>query len=109
MGDKEFFDILVVVPLEEELVQVMEVFPGTDNRSTGTSFRYVVDAGANDLRVLVVQQEGMGKAYASRAVKDVLVAYDFGMIVCIGIAGSLTNDLRLCDVCYSEDILDVTE
>lgn len=109
MADKEFFDILIVVPLEEELVQVMEVFPGKDNRSTDTSFRYVVDAGVDGLRVLVVQQDGMGKGYASRAVKDALAAYDFGMITCIGIAGSLTDDLRLCDVCYSEDILDVTE
>ena len=109
MSEKEFFDILVVVPLEEELVQVMDVFQGIENRSTSTSYRFVVDAGVSGLRVLVVQQDGMGKSYASRAVKDVFATYCFGMIICIGIAGSLTDDLRLCDVCYSEDILDVTE
>jgi hypothetical protein len=31
---KEYFDLLVVVPLEEELQEVMEVFPGTENLST---------------------------------------------------------------------------
>ncbi|MCB1467065.1 MAG: hypothetical protein KDK08_07965 [Rhizobiaceae bacterium] len=109
MADKEFFDILIVVPLEEELVQLLEIFPGTENRSTQTSFRYVVDAGVDGLKVLVIQQDGMGKGYASRAVKDALAVYEFGMIACIGIAGSLSDDLRLCDVCYSEGILDVTE
>jgi nucleoside phosphorylase len=109
MTDKEFFNILIVVPLEEELVEVMTVFPGIENRSTETSFRYTVDPGVDGLRVLVVQQDGMGKAQASHAVKDALKIYDVGTIVCIGIAGSLTGDLRLCDVCYSEDILDVTD
>lgn len=27
----------------------------------------------------------------------------------MGIAGSLTGDLRLCDVCYYEDIVDITD
>ena len=109
MSEREFFDVLIVVPLEEELVQVLEVFPGIENRSTRTLFRYVVDPGVERLRVLVVQQDAMGKGAASRAVKDALANYNVGMVVCIGIAGSLTSDLNLCDVCYSETILDITD
>lgn len=51
----------------------------------------------------------MGKGSASESIQDALSLYNFGLIVCIGIAGSLTSDLRLGDVCYSERILDVTE
>ncbi len=109
MSGKECFDVLIIVPLEEELHEVMEVFPGLENRSTETTFRYTVDCGNPDLRVLVVNQEGMGKSHAARVVKDCLAEFNIGTIACIGIAGSLTNDLRLCDVCYTGDLIDVTD
>lgn len=51
---KEYFDLLVVVPLDEELHEVMGVFPGTENRSTSTEFRYVVDSGLSSIKILIV-------------------------------------------------------
>jgi nucleoside phosphorylase len=49
----------------------------------------------------------MGKSHAGRAVSDALQEYDAGLMVCLGIAGSLSDDLRLGDVCYSGAIIDV--
>ncbi|MBH0238471.1 phosphorylase family protein [Methylobrevis albus] len=109
MTGKEFIDVLIVVPLEEELLEVSNVFPFLEDRTDGTSLRYIAENFSSDLRVLVVQQQGMGNSHARRSVHDVLAIYDVGIIVCIGIAGSLSSDLRLCDVCYSESVIDILE
>ncbi|MHC2434492.1 5'-methylthioadenosine/S-adenosylhomocysteine nucleosidase family protein [Bradyrhizobium sp. USDA 4451] len=106
---KEWFDIVIVVPLEEELLTLMEVFSPTVNRSTPSTFRHELGVGHPDLRVLVVQQEGMGRTHAARAVSETLAEFDAGLVVCIGIAGSLTTDLRLGDVCYSSSVADVLD
>ena len=106
---KEYFDLLVVVPLEEELHQVMGVFPGTENRSTSTEFRYVVDSGVSAIKILLVQQDGMGKTNAYKATASALDNFDVGIVICIGIAGSLSADIGLGDVCYSGSVIDVYE
>jgi nucleoside phosphorylase len=108
-GSREWFDIILIVPLEEELLTLMEVFPPTLNRSTDRTFRYEIDVGQTNFRALVVQQEGMGRTHAARAVSETLAEFDTGLIICLGIAGSLTSDLRLGDVCYSNNIADVLD
>jgi len=65
--------------------------------------------GHPGFRALIVQQEGMGRTHAGRAVSETLSEFDVGLIVCLGIAGSLTSDLRLGDVCYSNNIADVLD
>src|SRR6516162_9431910 len=104
---KEYFDLLIVVPLEEELHEVMGVFPGTENRSTSTEFRYVVDSGVSSIKILIVQQDGMGKTNAYKATASALDNFDVGIVICIGIAGSLSGDMGLGDVCYSGSVIDV--
>jgi hypothetical protein len=86
---KEWFDVLIIVPLEEELLTLMEVFPLTVNRSTERTFRYEIDVDHKNLRALVVQQEGMGRTHAARAVSEALFEFDAGLVVCLGIAGAL--------------------
>jgi nucleoside phosphorylase len=105
----EWFDIIVIIPLEEELLTFMEVFPPTTNRSTDRTFRYEVDVQQSGFRALVVQQEGMGRTHAARAVSETLAEFDAGLVVCLGIGGSLASDLRLGDVCYSNNIADVLD
>ena len=41
----EYFDIIVVIPMEEELLEFLEIFPTLENRSTQIEFRYIVDSG----------------------------------------------------------------
>jgi nucleoside phosphorylase len=106
---KEWFDVLIIVPLEEELLTLMEVFPLTVNRSTERTFRCEIDVDHKNLRALVVQQEGMGRTHAARAVSEALFEFDAGLVVCLGIAGALSSDLRLGDVCYSNNVADVLD
>lgn len=103
---KQFFDILLVIPLEEELLEVQKVFPERVDHSSDTSRRYEAVMENSGLSVLVVQQEEMGRTSARDAVESAFDIYDFGFVICLGIAGSLSDDLRLCDVCYSEHVDD---
>lgn len=106
---REYFDIGLVVPLEEELIQVMEQFPSLENRSTETVFCHVVDSGEPDIRMIVVQQQGMGKMHATNAANFLLDRYAIGLTICLGIAGSLSDDMALGSVCYSGKIVDVLD
>lgn len=105
--NKKYFDMVVIVPLEEELQQLMRVFSPLEDFSTATQFRHTVDGGNSELSTLVVQQEQMGKSSASRAAGSVLNEFDAGLVVCLGIAGGVSADLKLGDVCYSGNIIDV--
>jgi nucleoside phosphorylase len=108
-SSKEWFDIVIIIPLEEELLALLEVFPPTVSRATERAFRYEIEVGNSNLRVLVVQQEGMGRSHAARAVSETLTEFDAGLVICLGIAGSLTSDLTLGDVCYSNSVTDVLD
>jgi nucleoside phosphorylase len=104
---KRVFDILLVIPLEEELLEVQRSFRSVEDLSTDTIYRHRVDVGDPTLSMLIVQQEEMGRNAARDAVEAAFDEFDFSLVVCLGIAGSLTTNLRLCDVCYSYGIYDV--
>lgn len=106
---KQYFDLGLVVPLEEELIQVMERFPSVENLSTDTVLCHVVESGDAELRMIVVQQLGMGRTHAINASNFLLNQYDIGLMICLGIAGSLSDDMSLASVCYSGKIADVLD
>jgi nucleoside phosphorylase len=108
-GPRPYFDVLVIVPLEEELEVFFEEFPQAQDFSNDRTFRSSVQVGEVDPSVLVVRQDGMGKAHATSAASTALQDFDVGMVICLGIAGSLSNDLKLGDVCYSTSIMDVLD
>lgn len=108
MSDSPFYDVAVIVPLEQEVSEVLDVFTFVENHSTDTALRIQVHAGTEH-RILVIQQNEPGKENAARTARHLLSEFDIGLIVCIGIAGSISNDLRLGDVCYSGTVMDVTE
>jgi nucleoside phosphorylase len=106
---RDYVDILVVVPLDEEFEELLRVFPGTSNRSRAAEIRCSVDTGRPNISMLVVKQNGMGKTAAARATANSLSEYDAGIVISLGIAGSLSGDVRLGDVCYTGSVLDVTD
>jgi nucleoside phosphorylase len=107
MAPKEYFDLLAVVPLEEEVEQVLEAFQLIEDRCTATQLRYVLGDGSSPLRALLVQQEAMGKTNANKAATTALEEFDAGLVVCLGIAGSLSTDAQLGHVCYTGTVIDV--
>ncbi|MFL6754778.1 MAG: hypothetical protein ACJ8FI_07860 [Sphingomicrobium sp.] len=99
--DRERFDIAVVIPLEDEIIPFFEIFPSIEDRSDDEFLHHVVDSGHPDVSVMVVQQQKMGRTAAEAATAMVLERYEISLIACVGIAGSLSGDMRLGDVCHS--------
>lgn len=101
------YDLLVVIPLEEEYLEFQKVFPHKQDLTNDGCFMAEVETGSDEISALVIIQEEMGKSAASSAVDEALSRFTISVVVCLGIAGAISKDLRLCDVCYSGNILDV--
>ncbi|MDG5751954.1 hypothetical protein P8R33_12620 [Qipengyuania sp. XHP0211] len=108
-NNRDYFDIGLVVPLEDELLQLINQFPPTENRGTDTVWCHVVESGHADVRMIVIQQSSMGNRHATNATQYLHEHFDIGLTVCLGIAGGISNDLDLADVCYSGHIADVLD
>lgn len=106
---KEYFDIAVVIPLEEELAEFFAIFPSVKDCSSEVTLCHVVESGVSDVKMIAIHQQGMGKTNAIKATQILLDQYEIGVLVCIGIAGSLSDDMRLGDVCYSGSVIDVLD
>jgi nucleoside phosphorylase len=107
--DRERFDIAVVIPLEDEIIPFFEVFPSLEDRSDDEFLHHVIDSGHPDVAMVVVQQQKMGRTAAEEAAEMVLDRYDISLLACVGIAGSLSGDMRLGDVCHSSTLIDVLD
>ena len=106
---KRFVDIIVIIPLEEELKQFCNIFKTIEDCSTTNMWRHIVDSGVPDISILAVQQIGMGRQHATIASSAALSDFDCNLLVCLGIAGGLSGDVGLCDVCYSGLISDILD
>ena len=106
---KPFIDVAVVVALEQELRAFFETFPSIGNLSTEDVLLHEVDTGIENLSMVLVQQNDMGHAEAGQAVIALLERYRIGLVVGVGIAGALSDDMHLGDVCYTGRVIDVYE
>ena len=109
MSNAQHFDIGVIVPLEEELEAFFNIFPSKANYTENEILIHEVESGKSELKMLVILQSDMGHTEAAEAAKYILEKYNFGLIVSIGIAGGLSTDLQLGDVCYTGKVINVYE
>ena len=100
-----YFDILVVLPLEEEFLEFIDVFPVIENLTEPPQVMYSVQAPNNVSMVAILQTE-MGYWGATNACNVAFGEHHFGIVVCLGIAGGLHADVKIGDVCYSGTIID---
>ena len=106
---KPHIDVLIVVPLAEELDCIYKVFPyESDHSSNGFQFNKVTSPTLG-VSVFVIKLQEMGNAAARDACNFVFNHYTVGLLVCYGIAGGLKKDLKLGDVCVSHQILDLSD
>ena len=106
---KEYFDVILFSPLDTEIEAVFESFPNLERRTSGNILKFTVDLGVSGLKGLVAQPPDWGNQEALKAAQQLFQDYDAGLVVCIGIAGTLSTDLKLGDICYSGTIFDVHE
>lgn len=106
---KPYIDLALIVPLAEELQSIKGVFQVTSENVEGVQYQATLDVGDDDLTVVAFLQDGMGKAAATRTADRIVQAYEVGVMAVVGIAGGLSDDVALGEVCFSTTIIDVLE
>jgi nucleoside phosphorylase len=98
---KEYVDVVIIVPLEEEASVVFSFFPPSKTLEMDNFLVSEVRLADTNLTGLVVQLSDQGNQEAYQATRTILGNYRVGLVVCIGIAGRISPDLQLGDVCYT--------
>jgi len=106
---KPYVDIAFVVPLSEEFDRLEARFPAISEDLDGMIFFKHLDIGNHELRCVAILQDDMGKAAATRAAEALLSRFDVGVLFVVGIAGGLSGDVALGDVCFTGNVIDVLE
>lgn len=106
---KRYFDILIIAPLEEEFDAATSLLGFIEDFSTDKEIRFSVGKSVGNISILLVKQNVMGKTAAQIATISACKEFDIGLVACLGIAGGLSADINIGDVCYSGDIVDVLD
>ena len=106
---RTYVDIAVIVPLHEEFVRLEAVFKTTEQSIFGTSIISRLDSSHSGISMIAILQGDMGKNAATIAAERLLSNFNPSLIVVLGIAGGLSGDTAVGDVCFTGTIADVLE
>jgi nucleoside phosphorylase len=109
--EKRYFDVIIIAPLEEEFDAALssDSFTFLENLSTERQIRFAVSAPGSDLTILLVKQNAPGKTETQNAVWMCLSDFQPGGLICLGIAGGLSIDVKIGDVCFTGSIIDLLD
>lgn len=99
--------IVCLIALAEEYEVFQETFNVIGDRSFSDLLALEHDSGDPEVTLISVLGEQMGSESAGRSARDALAHFDPDLVIVIGIAGGLSNDVRLGDVVISNQIIDV--
>lgn len=102
----EAVDFVVHIPLEAEYAEFRAVFPVIEEIIDDVNVIAYVKA-PNNFKVAVIVQETMGRSSALAACTKAMTLFKPRVYICLGIAGALSKDLNLGDVCYTGGLVDV--
>jgi nucleoside phosphorylase len=105
----ETANILVFVALPEEHDRLLNVFPSTGAVENTQNLMLEHDIATGGFRMFSVLSEGMGIDHAYDAVARAISQLSPNLVVCLGIAGSLSSDLKIGDVSVSSEIVDISQ
>lgn len=108
-AEKRYVDLAIIVPLEEEAEVLFQVFKATSSEAHENIMFTTVQIPGSDLSAIVAQCSNAGCNDARIACEVAFRHFNVGMVACVGIAGRITSDLLLGDVCYTGVVLDVSE
>lgn len=109
MTTKPFADIGIIVPLQEEFERLCSIFPQISDSIDGTQFHAELASPVDGLRIVAFLQDGMGKSSAAKTTRSLLENYQVGVVVVLGIAGGLSGDVGIGDICITGTVVDVLE
>lgn len=99
--------IVVLIALPEEYAEFQQVFPMISDRSSSTQIKLEHNAGRDDVRLISILSEEMGSQSALISADRAVEEFSPDLIVVLGIAGGISSDLTIGDVCVSNEIIDV--
>jgi nucleoside phosphorylase len=99
--------VVALIALPEEHEVFREVFPYKADLSQDRLVCLEHESGVPGIRLVSVLAEQMGSQSASQSADIALRAFDPDLLVVIGIAGGVSSDLSVGDVCISNEIVDV--
>lgn len=100
--------VLAVIALPEEHDAFCEYFEVVRDLTDGGTLIVSEHASpGRGTRLISVLSEGMGSENALAATDAICAQYNPDIVVCIGIAGSMSNDAKIGHVCVSNEIIDV--
>ena len=99
--------VVVLIALPEEMDVFREVFPYKNDVSRGRCVCFEHESGIPDIRVISILAEQMGAQSAGNSADIALREFNPDLVVVLGIAGGVSSDLAIGDVCVSNEVLDV--
>ncbi|MBS1004675.1 5'-methylthioadenosine/S-adenosylhomocysteine nucleosidase family protein [Acetobacter thailandicus] len=99
--------ILAIIALDEEYDIFLQKFPTIRDECTDTQLRFEHDSGNTDIRLFSVLSTKMGAKSSAFSTEAAIKSFDPHAVVVVGIAGGITDDVKLGDVCISNEVIDV--
>lgn len=99
--------IVALIALKEEFNEFKKVFPYKRDHSTAGSIRIEHESGRDDIRLISILATQMGSQSALISADAAVTAFSADLVVVIGIAGGISKDLQIGDVCVSNEVIDV--
>lgn len=100
-------DILIYTPLEEEYDAIAALFCAESDIS-GTEYDGFTWTLGNVEGATIVG-ENWGNTNSRKAIMEAGRDLEPSLVICVGIAGSISDDLKLGDVVYSKTVYDLTQ
>lgn len=100
--------ILLVIPLREEFERLTEVFSlKWRQKLIGTELYYFAQKGS--IKIAAITLLEMGNQPALDQTRNAIEVVDPEVVICVGIGGSLKDDLKLGDVAVSRVIAEIVD
>ena len=109
MNFSETSNVLVFLALPEEHDEFLSRFPSINDFSDDLHVILEHESGVSGYRVFSVLSVGMGDAESQSAVHKAIKKLHADLVICVGIAGSLSKDLKIGDVAVSNEIIDISQ
>lgn len=103
---KEKFDFLVIIPLKEEFRTFKELIHIKDTRIYNGESYFILEFPKSNYTGIAVICHGSGITRATNITNKALSFFDVRMVINIGIAGGLNEDIKLGDIIVAKYIIE---
>lgn len=102
-------NLLVFVALPEEHDRLLEAFPVISPIEDDANIIVEHDIDVDGYRLFSVLAAGAGTDHAYDAVSRAVPKTEPNLVICLGIAGSLSSDMKIGDVAVSSEVIDISQ